>query len=296
MDQPLVSIVVISYNQGKYIKENLDSIKSQTYDNIQLIVADDASKDDSVEVFDKWLLENNYSAEKNYHLTNTGLATTLNECFELIKGKYVKFIAADDYLHPSAIEKCVRKLEESGRDYGMVFTDTFCIDEHSVLRYDISHFDSLGTFEPVRFQKDLLKVNKIAALTVLMRTNVLKETGKYESSFLVEDYFRWLKISEKYFISYIPEKLAYYRLHNSNISKLKEEQIAQEEVMLSILFDKTGYNKERINAFVKQRYLKNAPIDYRLKSAYVSYRYSIKRLAFALRYKIPLFIFTLFNR
>ena len=85
MDQPLVSIVVVSYNQGKYIKENLDSINSQTYDNIQLIVADDASKDTTVEVFDNWLLENNYSAEKNYHQKNTGLATILNECLKLFK-------------------------------------------------------------------------------------------------------------------------------------------------------------------------------------------------------------------
>ena len=57
---PLVTIVVISYNQSKYIKENLDSIKAQTYLNIELIVADDASPDNSVEIFESWLKHNNY--------------------------------------------------------------------------------------------------------------------------------------------------------------------------------------------------------------------------------------------
>lgn len=296
MDQPLVSIVVISYNQGKYIRENLDSIQSQTYDNIQLIVADDASKDDSVEIFDKWLLENNYFAEKNYHLTNTGLATTLNECFELIKGKYVKFIAADDYLHPQSIEKCVRKLEELGDNYGMVFTDTFCVNDNSSIRNDILHFDSLGKIDPETFREELLKANKIAAPTVLMRTRVLKETGEYESNLLIEDYFRWLKISQKYFIAKIPEKLTYYRIHDSNISKLKEEIIAQEEVFLSIIFDKNGYNKDKINFFIKQRYLKKQSIDNKLKDSYISYLYNIKRLAFALKYNVPVVVYNFFNK
>ena len=61
---PLVTIVVVSYNHSKYIKENLDSILSQTYPNIQLIVADDASPDNSVEVFEEWLSNNNYPALK----------------------------------------------------------------------------------------------------------------------------------------------------------------------------------------------------------------------------------------
>ena len=228
MDEPLVTIVVISYNQGKYIKENLDSIKSQTYRNIQLIVADDASTDNSVEIFDQWLIKNNYSAVKNYHKQNTGLAPILNECLDLIRGKYVKFIAADDYLHQSAIEKCVKKLEESGSDYGMVFTDTYCINENSAIQKDIDNYNFAGNLDRESFRRELLRGNRIAALTVVMRTSVIKETGQYNSELLVEDYFRWLKISEKYFIAYVSEKLAYYRLHNDNISKTKEERIGQE--------------------------------------------------------------------
>lgn len=64
MENPLVTVIVVSYNHSKYIEENLDSIKNQTYKNIQLIVADDASKDNSAETFEQWLSKNNYPAEK----------------------------------------------------------------------------------------------------------------------------------------------------------------------------------------------------------------------------------------
>ena len=68
----------------------------------------------------------------------------------------------------------------------------------------------------------------MAALTVLMRNRSPKKTGKYPTDIIVEDYYRWLKISEHYWIGYIPEKLVYYRLHEQNISKVKENIILEE--------------------------------------------------------------------
>ncbi|MBQ0151497.1 MAG: glycosyltransferase, partial [Chryseobacterium sp.] len=237
---PLVTIVVVSYNHSRFIKENLDSILSQTYPNIQLIVADDASPDNSVEVFEEWLSDNNYPALKNYHKKNTGLATTLNECIKLAKGKYIKLIAADDYLHPDAIEECVAKMEESGDQYGMVHTDTYCIDNSSTIIKDFANYNELGNIDPLEFGKKLIEGNRIAALTVMMRLDVVIETGDYDAYYLAEDYYRWLMINNKYLIAYIPKKLAYYRLHENNISKLKAEKIEQENLILKMLFDNEG--------------------------------------------------------
>ena len=178
----------------------------------------------------------------------------------------------------------------------MVFTDTFCINENSAIQKDIDDYDFVGNLDCESLRKELLKGNRIAALTVVMRTKAITETGQYNSDLLVEDYFRWLKISEKYFIAYVPEKLAYYRLHNDNISKTKEERIAQEAFFLSIIFDKNGYNKDRINLFIKEIYLANKQLDIRLKNAYLQYPYRIKRIGWALKFKIPLMIFHLLNK
>ncbi|KEY17777.1 glycosyltransferase family 2 protein [Kaistella antarctica] len=291
MVKPLVSIVVVSYNQAKYITQVLDSLKNQTYLNWELVVADDASQDDSINQFNHWLQNYNISAKKNYHTTNTGLASVLNECIALCEGEYIKLIAADDFLHPESIEKCVNCLEEKGFDYGLVFTDTFCIDEISNLQPDIADYNKWGNLPADEFKKELLQGNKIAALTVLMRTQVLKETGEYNAEYLVEDYYRWLKINENHSFAYVPEKLSYYRLHANNISKTKAERIFLETLMLQMMFDKTGIVKNRINSFVQKQYLLKQKIPNDLLELYRSYPYNIKRLVFAIRYGIPPMIY-----
>ena len=296
MNTPLVTIVVISYNQAKYIVENLDSIKAQTYTNIELIVADDASTDDSVEVFDNWLAKKKYSAKKNYHTNNTGLATVLNECIEIATGKYIKLIAADDYLHPEAIEKCVAKLEELGDEYGMVFTDIFTINNNSEQINDLANYNELGGVDPYVFRNELIKGNRIAALTVLLRLEALKATGKYDTKFIIEDYFRWLKINEKYLIAYIPFKLAYYRLHETNITRLRKERIQEEDILLKLMFDKKGIVRNKVNNFFKIAFLNNLKLDRNTIKYYHKYPFKIKRLSLAYRYNLPIMVYKIINK
>ncbi|SHL02242.1 glycosyltransferase family 2 protein [Chryseobacterium polytrichastri] len=292
----LVSIVVCSYNQGKYIKECLDSVKAQTYPNIQLIVADDASPDNSVQVFENWLSENNYPATTHFHQKNTGLATVLNECIELIEGKYVKVIAADDFLHPEAIEKCVAELEKSGKDYGMVFTDTYGIDENSNSIPDIADYNSLGNINKDDFRKLLIKGNRVAALTVLMTKEALIKTGEYKSDYLVEDYYRWLKINALYYIAYIPEKLAYYRIHGENISISKKQRIDTETLILQMMFDKNGDAKDKINDKTQKSYFTGEKISSEYSKAYQKYPYHIKRLKIAIQYKLPVSLYKFLSK
>ena len=291
MEQPLVSILVVSYHQGKYIKENLDSLKAQTYTNWELIVADDASPDDSVLQFKNWLKDNNVNAKELFHNKNTGLATILNEAIEICNGKYVKLIAADDFMHPECLEKSVNSLEEKGEEYGMVFTDTYCIDENSNPLPDFADYNKLGNIPAEDFRKELLRGNRIAALTVMMPLKVIKETGKYDSKFLVEDYYRWLKINEKYLIAYIPEKLSYYRWHDNNISKTKAERIDVETMMIQMMFDSDGILRKKINQIMSEKYLSNQKISADLLSIYKKYAYHIKRLKYCIQFNIPPIIY-----
>lgn len=291
----LVSIIVCSYNQGKYIKECLDSIKVQTYPNIQLIVADDASQDNSVQVFENWLAENNYAASTNFHQKNTGLATVLNECIKLVEGKYVKIIAADDFLHPESIEECVAKLESLGEDYGMVYTDTYAINDQSNIIADIADYDTLGGIEPEIFKKELLLGNRIAALTVLMKKEALMKTGAYKADFIIEDYYRWLKISTLYHIAYVPRKLAYYRLHDSNISSSKKERIDEECLYLQMMFDKNGMLRRPINYKIGKLYESNKLSEF-LLNQFKEYPYKRRKLKLAVQYKIPAQLYKFLNK
>lgn len=107
MINPLVSIVVVTYNSGKTVVETLDSIASQTYRNIQLIISDDGSIDNTIEVCQAWI-ENNRSRFVDTCLItvehNTGICANLNRAKKYVKGVWYKGIAGDDILLPHCLE------------------------------------------------------------------------------------------------------------------------------------------------------------------------------------------------
>jgi glycosyltransferase involved in cell wall biosynthesis len=287
MEHPLVTVVVVSYNHSQYITECLNSIKDQTYKNIQLIVADDASKDNSTEVFEKWLQENNYTAERNFHKKNTGLAEMLNECVSMAKGKYINLIAADDYFHRDFLEKCVTSLEQKDNQFGMVFSSCFIIREDKSL---INYLDDFSFYKDKKqFKNNLKKSNPIPALATLVRRDVLLETGPYDKNILIEDYDRWLRINENYFIDFIPENLAYHRKHEENISKIKERTVFVEEILLRLKYDTDLENKTKINNDIKKIYTtsKDKKEIVKVAEKYSQYKGKERWLDLCLKFNVP---------
>jgi len=103
---PLVSIIVITYNSAKYVLETLESAKVQTYLNIEVIVSDDCSMDDTVSVCSKWLEDNKGRFARTQVLTNeenTGIAENCNRGIKAGKGNWIKLIAGDDLLLPNCL-------------------------------------------------------------------------------------------------------------------------------------------------------------------------------------------------
>src|SRR5690606_38382619 len=181
-------------------------------------------------------------------------------------------------------------------EYGMVFTHTYTIDENGNTIKDIADYDILGNIDPYIFRKELLKSNRIAALTVLMKAKVLRETGEYDSRFIIEDYYRWLKINEKYLIAYIPEKLTYYRIHPQNTSKVKAKKIEMETLQLQMMFDKEGIAKERVNGYTQKYYLSRKKISSEYLNTYHKYPFHTKRLYFAIKSKLPVSLYEFLNK
>ena len=117
-DRDLVSVLILAYNAEKYIRDLLESIKDQTYQNIEIIISDDASKDDTVRIAQVWKDENRLCLKKMMIRSseqNQGVVKNANLGFELCNGRYIKVIAADDKLAPVKIrdihccsEKCSR--------------------------------------------------------------------------------------------------------------------------------------------------------------------------------------------
>lgn len=115
MTTPLVSIPVITYNSAKTVIETLDSIRAQTYQNIELVISDDCSKDDTVALCCDWIEKNKNRFVRTELLTvekNTGVAGNLNRAEAACRGEWIKPIAGDDVLLPNCIQDCIDYVAE----------------------------------------------------------------------------------------------------------------------------------------------------------------------------------------
>lgn len=116
MNNPLISIIVPVYNVASYLSQCLDSLVGQSYVNIEVIVINDGSLDDSWEVMQA------YKKDKRFHCftqMNQGISATRNRALGMAKGGYVMFVDADDWLERDTIEKCVKAMYESDADVCM---------------------------------------------------------------------------------------------------------------------------------------------------------------------------------
>ena len=114
-NQPLVSVPVITYNSAKFVLETLESIKAQTYQNIELIISDDCSTDNTIELCRKWVEENKERFVRAQIITsdlNTGVSANLNRAEAACQGVWVKGIAGDDLLMPNCIADCVEYVQQ----------------------------------------------------------------------------------------------------------------------------------------------------------------------------------------
>jgi glycosyltransferase involved in cell wall biosynthesis len=114
MSNPLVSVLVITYNSADYVVYTLDSIKNQTYANIEIIVSDDGSRDNTVEIVEQWKRENSSEQLQVTIITvekNTGISANLQRGVDQCKGEWVKLIAGDDCLNQDCIEYYLKQAE-----------------------------------------------------------------------------------------------------------------------------------------------------------------------------------------
>ena len=111
MSNPLVSIPIITYNSSEYIIEGLESVKAQTYKNLELIISDDCSIDNTVELCREWLEKNKGHFVRTELVTtdkNTGVAGNCNRAVRACKGEWIKMLSGDDKFLPYTIERYVR--------------------------------------------------------------------------------------------------------------------------------------------------------------------------------------------
>lgn len=220
-----VGVIIPLYNYEQYIESALNSLISQTLKEINLVVIDDASEDDSADVVLRWLDSNHrrfsYAALiKNEK--NEGLAKTRNAGFDHIKSHYIMQLDADNELLPKCLELCANGLENSGASMAYTQLEMFGADKNYIL--ETYQTATLG-FRPWN-PKRIAEGNYIDAMAMVCKS-AWADVGGYEASFVHkgwEDYDMWLKFIERgHFGVNIPETAARYRVHMDSMIRENPE-------------------------------------------------------------------------
>lgn len=221
--QPLVSIIISCYNHQDYITQCIESVVHQTYGNIELIVIDDGSSDNSADILEKLSQKYNFFFERQ---KNMGLTRTLNKALLKAQGKYIAPIGSDDILMLDKTEKQVSFLE-AHENISVVGGNILCIDDQGLIKQK----QRITAYHEADFNTVFLTPKQIpAAPTVMIRAIVLRAVDGFSTDSNLEDLDLWLKITHAgYTIAVMNDIFAYYREHSSN--SYKNYQFMTESLM-----------------------------------------------------------------
>lgn len=214
---PLVSITMPAYNCASYVREAIQSVLGQTYQNWELLITDDGSSDLTWQMITS-LHDPRISAVR--HEQNAGIVATRNELLERVNGEFIAVLDSDDmWLDTDKLRNQVAFLMEH-TEYAVVGT--------YIRHLSASGFETNGTIyhtEDTAIRNHILLTNQFAHSSVLMRTNMLKKTAGYQTG-LAEDLDLFLQLGKIGKFANIDEFMTGYRIHGRNISKKRREMAA----------------------------------------------------------------------
>ncbi|EMQ95509.1 glycosyl transferase, family 2 [Xanthomarina gelatinilytica] len=210
----LVSIVITTFNRSLYLRETLESIKSQSYPHIEILLIDDGSKPDIAKQNKK--IADEFKKCYYYYKENSGQPDSRNFGILRSKGSYIGFCDDDDFWHNKKLEKQLKVLN-ANPEYSIV---TGCIEYVDVSGAKTEQLKCHEGHIHGNVFKDFLEKNRTASITPLFKREVIDKIGFFNSNFrIAEDWEFWRRVSYYYKFYNINEVLAYVRLHPENMSK-----------------------------------------------------------------------------
>ncbi len=261
---PPVTVICLCFNHQNYVIQALQSVIDQSYTNIQLIVADDASEDDSQQIISNFIIHHpEIIFIKNEK--NLGNCITFNKAFAFAKGKYIIDLSADDLLLNNRVSKQVTDFEELTEEYGVIFSDVFYINEKTEIvgKQNLSQkiIASGDIYEKV------LESFFISAPTMMIRKSVLDDLDGYDENLAYEDFDFWVRSSRKYLYHYSPEALTFKRKLPGSLSNKFYLQKQYKLQMSTYLVCEKAFvlnrNEAENKALAKR-------VKYQLRQAYIS--------------------------
>lgn len=203
---PLVTIVIPSFNHADFIERAIESVFNQTYKNIEVILIDDGSTDSTKIRVEK--------LQKKFVFTaifqeNIGLSATLNKAIDMASGECISVCSSDDMYYPNKVERQVRALMNDITAPCVFSKASMVDDDDNILAAESAHYNS-GLSANVSFD-DLFTFKTVLPVTCMYRVDVMRKIGGFDCSLAAEDYDISLKLSSNYKLLFIDEPLYYYR-------------------------------------------------------------------------------------
>lgn len=210
-----ISIVTVSYNQGQYLEKTIQSVLNQNYPNLEYIIIDGGSSDDSVEIIKKYADRLKYWVSEPDKGQTDALKKGLKHC----TGDIFNWLCSDDYLEPGALHKIAEAFE--------------CKTQPNIVAGKVREFNNSGTLDAIKGGtsiRDTLHETLVATFitqpTTYWRLSVFKEIGLNDSLHYFMDYEMWFRYLLKYGtgqVKLIDDLIAHYLFHESSKSQLESD-------------------------------------------------------------------------
>ncbi len=228
MQGPLVSVIIPAYNRIHLTVRTVDSVLRQTHKNLDIIVVDDGSTDNTPQAMDAY-----YGQVRYYRKPNGGACSARNVGIREARGEYVAFLDCDDLYLPDKLALSVRFLQANAQ-YGFVHTAAHFIDDKDKV---------VGQYSHVRSRRDaatpsrLILGNFVCNSTVVVRREILAQAGLFdETIFTPADWDMWLRLAAVAPGGYLDVPLTMYRVTGNYTFNRLEQARREEEIVLHNYF------------------------------------------------------------
>lgn len=219
-----ISIVTASYNYQDYIKETIQSVLDQTYSDWELIIVDDCSTDNSVDVIKSF---NDERIKLFINEKNLGLKETLKRGIEKTTGEWIAFLESDDILYNNYLEQKIKILKQY-ENLGLIFNNVELFGDNTKIKniedtiLQKTQILKLKKY-PCNLFKELLDFNRILTFSsVMVKKEYLLNCDFNTPTDKLLDWWLFIHFAREYEIYYIPEKLTKWRIHTNSYIYKKE--------------------------------------------------------------------------
>ena len=252
---PLISIITPSYNQGRFIRQTIDSVLGQSYKNVEYIVIDGGSTDETVKILKSYGDKIKWISEKD-----KGQGDAINKGMKIARGEIVAYLNSDDYYLPGTLERVADFFVKNIREKWLS-GDYLIVDANGKpMQSFVTFYKNLWKTFP---RKNALKItNYVCQPATFWKRDVFEKIGYFDQSYrYVMDYDFWMRLLKNYSLNLVDQKFCAFRIHSTSkggtqyINQFDEEIVALRRYNTNKLIDLAHVLHNELIKFV-YRFLK----------------------------------------